>query len=334
MLIVDDEPSGRRTLELALANGGYSLVLSSSGVEALTLAAECLPDLVLLDVMMPGMDGIEVCRHLRADERLGEVPVIMITALDDRDTRLAGLEAGADEFLTKPVDRAEVRTRVRTITRLNRYRKIAEAHGELLDAYDTTLASWVSLLDIRDRETKGHTERVTRMTVLLAEATGIHGDELVQVRRGAMLHDIGKMGIPDTILHKEGPLTEEEWVVMRTHPTIAFELLAPIPFLYPALDIPFCHHERFDGTGYPRGLAGDEIPFLARLFAVVDVWDALSYDRIYRAAWPRHRVLSHLTELAGNHLDPRAVEHFLKLEADVVGDACPGRLEARISLTA
>src|SRR5206468_7518734 len=138
-------------------------VLGSSGVEALALAAGCLPDLVLLDVMMPGMDGIEVCRHLRADQRLGGVPVIMITALDDRDTRLAGLEAGADEFLGKPVDRAEVRARVRTITSLNRYRKLAEAHDEILDAYDTTLASWVALLDMRHQETMGHTERVTRM---------------------------------------------------------------------------------------------------------------------------------------------------------------------------
>ena len=319
VLVVDDEPMGRKTLELALSNQGYELLFSSNGIEALARAAECLPDVVLLDVMMPEMDGMEVCRRLRADELLREVPVIMITALDDRETRLAGLEAGADEFLTKPVDRAEVRTRVRTITRLNRYRKIAQVHRELLESYDSTLEAWVSLLDFRDRETKGHTERVTRMTLLLAEAAGIDGGMLVHVRRGCLLHDIGKLGIPDNILQKPGPLTEEEMEVMRTHPTIAYQMLSSIPFLYPALDIPLCHHERYDGTGYPRGLFGEVIPLVARLFAVVDIWDALSSDRVYREAWPRDRVLDHLRGLAGNHLDPAAVELFMALEAELDG---------------
>ncbi len=319
VLVVDDEPMGRKTLELALSNQGYELVFSSNGIEALARAAERLPDVVLLDVMMPEMDGMEVCRRLRADELLGEIPVIMITALDDRATKLAGLEAGADEFLTKPIDRAEVRTRVRTITRLNRYRKIAQVHSELLKAYDSTLEAWVSLLDFRDRETRGHTDRVTKMTVLLAEAAGIDGDTLVHVRRGCLLHDIGKLGIPDKILQKAGPLTEEEMEVMRTHPTIAFQMLSTIPFLYPALDIPLCHHERYDGTGYPRELCGEVIPLVARLFAVVDIWDALSSDRVYREAWPRDRVIDHLRGLAGNHLDPAAVDLFMALEAELDG---------------
>jgi len=319
VLIVDDEPLGRKTLDLALSNQGYELVACGNGAEALARAAERLPDVVLLDVMMPEMDGMEVCRRLRADELLCDVPVIMITALDDRETKLAGLEAGADEFLTKPVDRAEVRTRVRTITRLNRYRKIAEFHSGLLESYDRTLQGWIFLLDVRDRETKGHTERVTQVTVLLAEAAGVPSELLPHVRRGALLHDIGKLGIPDKILQKEGPLTKEEMEIMRTHPTLAYQMLSPIPFLRPALDIPVCHHERYDGGGYPRGLFGEVIPLVARLFAVVDIWDALSNDRIYRAPWPRDKVLDHLKGLAGNHLDPAAVELFLALEAELTG---------------
>jgi putative two-component system response regulator len=315
VLIVDDEPAGRRTLELALSNQRYDLVSCASGVEALARAAERFPDVVLLDVMMPGMDGMEVCRRLRADELLAEVPVIMVTALDDRDTRLAGLESGADEFLTKPIDFAEVRTRVRTITRLNRYRKIAQNHADLLKAYDATLEGWIYLLDLRDRESKGHTERVTEMTVLLAEAAGFPQDCLPHVRRGALLHDVGKLGIPDAIFQKQGRLTPDEMEIMQTHPTLAFRMLSPIPFLHPALDIPICHHERYDGAGYPRGLGGDVIPLVARLFAVVDVWDALTNDLVYRAAYPRDQALKQLEELSGSHFDPAAVQLFLALEA-------------------
>ena len=156
----------------------------------------------------------------------------------------------------------------------------------LVEAYDTTLAGWSAALDMRDRETDGHSRRVTEMAVALAEKIGITDEELVHIRRGALLHDIGKIGIPDRILHKQGPLNEEEWAVMRQHPTRAYELLQSIAYLQPALAIPFCHHERWDGTGYPRGLKGEEIPLAARIFAVVDVWDALLSHRPYRVGWP------------------------------------------------
>jgi len=186
---------------------------------------------------------------------------------------------------------------------------------DLTLAYETTIEGWSRALDLRDRETEGHTQRVTETTLRLAREVGVAEAELVQIRRGALLHDIGKMGVPDAMLFKPGPLSEEEWAVMRRHPECARELLAPIDFLRPALDIPYCHHEKWDGSGYPRGLAGEGIPLAARLFAVVDVWDALRSDRPYRAGWPEEKVLDYLRAQSGSHFDPAAVEAFLRLQS-------------------
>ncbi|HET6261887.1 MAG TPA: HD domain-containing phosphohydrolase, partial [Chloroflexia bacterium] len=190
---------------------------------------------------------------------------------------------------------------------------LQRSNVELGLAYDRTLEGWSGALDLRDKETEGHTRRVTAMTVRLARALGVSDRALVHLRRGALLHDIGKMGIPDSILLKPGPLTDEEWVIMRKHPAYAHELLAPIDFLRPALDIPYCHHEKWDGSGYPRGLKGEQIPFAARVFAVVDVWDALSSDRPYRKAWPQEKVREHIASLSGTHFDPLVAEEFLKM---------------------
>jgi PAS domain S-box-containing protein len=607
ILIVDDEPVGRVALEALLLNQGYQLAFARSGREALDQAAAHPPDVILLDVMMPEMDGFEFCRRLRATPGLAEVPVILLTALADRASRLQGLEAGADDFISKPFDRIELRARLRAITRLNRAhhlaveranfarvvnlspngilivdaaevirlanpamyrllgveadvtidgtalrtviaaeagdytsqslrgvlggaeqvarfettllrldgssvpveadvgsfvwnsgaaaqivvrditeRKQAEAyaqrqierlaalrsidatitssldlnltlgvildlavdqlqidaaavllrkpytqvleytavrglrkttlphaelaigegcagyvalhrrllhlpgtddaeaaglqppladkfptyygfplvikgqvegvlelfhstphapdaewlhfletiagqtnvavehamllrsmqhsHAELMRAYDTTLEGWARALELRDKETEGHSKRVTELTVRLARRMGLDETDLVHIRRGALLHDIGKMGIPDSILLKPGQLTEEEWGVMRRHPGFAYDLLAPVGYLRPALDIPYCHHERWNASGYPRGLRGEEIPLTARIFAVVDVWDALRYDRPYRQGWPDARVREHIRTLAGTHFDPQVVEAFLTLD--------------------
>jgi HD-GYP domain-containing protein (c-di-GMP phosphodiesterase class II) len=184
---------------------------------------------------------------------------------------------------------------------------------DLTLAYDTTLEGWSTALDLRDKETEGHTQRVTEMTIQLAERMGVSSQELIQIRRGALLHDIGKMGIPDSILLKPEPLTDEEWVSMRRHPTYAFQMLKPIAYLRFAMDIPYCHHEKWDGTGYPRGLKREEIPLAARIFCIVDVYDALTSNRPYRAAWPKDKVLHHVQELSGSHFDPQVVEAFLNL---------------------
>mgnify|MGYP000137061488 FL=1 len=190
--------------------------------------------------------------------------------------------------------------------------ELRRANLSLQLAYDATLAGWSRALDLRDRETEGHTQRVTELTVRIAQAMGVPGTELVHIRRGALLHDIGKLGIPDAILLKPGPLSEEEWEVMRRHPDYAFRWLAGIEFLRPALDIPYCHHERWDGGGYPRGLKGEEIPLAARIFAVVDVFDALTSDRPYRKAWSRDEALRYIHEQAGRQFDPKVVEVFLR----------------------
>jgi PAS domain S-box-containing protein/putative nucleotidyltransferase with HDIG domain len=192
------------------------------------------------------------------------------------------------------------------------FESLQRSNTELALAYDATIEGWSRALDLRDNETQWHTQRVTVMTVKLARALGFSETELIQVRWGALLHDIGKMGVPDKILHKSGALTPEEWIVMKKHPTLAYELLAPIRYLRMALDIPYCHHEKWDGSGYPHGLQGMQIPLTARIFSVIDVFDALNSDRPYRAAWPEDKVREHILSLSGAHFDPQVVDTFMK----------------------
>jgi HD-GYP domain-containing protein (c-di-GMP phosphodiesterase class II) len=194
------------------------------------------------------------------------------------------------------------------------FQDLQRRNFELSMAYQTTLEGWSRALDLRDKETEGHTQRVTEMAVRLAADMGIEEGPLMDIRRGALLHDIGKMGIPDAILLKTGPLTDDEWEIMRRHPAYAYEMLSPITFLEPSLDIPYCHHEKWDGSGYPRGLKGSEIPLAARIFAVVDVYDALRSDRPYRAAWSEEKVLEHIRSLSGTHFEPAVVEAFLNMD--------------------
>jgi len=319
ILIVDDESAGRDTIEAILVSEGYHLEMADNGIQALEKTRELLPDVILLDVMMPGMSGFDVCRIIRSEYKIAEIPIIMITALDDHESMLNGLKAGADDFITKPFDRYELRTRLIGITRLNRYRKllderanIEEAHQKLLEAYEATLEGWSYAMDLRDKETEGHTRRVMEMTMLLGKTLGMSEEWLVQARRGALLHDMGKLGIPDQILLKPNALTEDEWKIMRKHPLYAHEMLSKIEYLQPALDIPYCHHEKWDGTGYPRGLRGEEIPLAARLFAVVDVWDALTTDRPYRPAWEKEKAIRYIIDQSGKHFDPDVVDVFLR----------------------
>lgn len=188
---------------------------------------------------------------------------------------------------------------------------------ELRLAYDTTLEGWAHALELRDKETEGHSQRVTELALKLARRLKVRDQDLDHIRRGALLHDIGKMGISDTILHKPGPLTPEEFEIVKRHPNIAFDLLSPIPYLKKSLEIPYSHHEKWDGSGYPQGLKGNEIPIAARIFAIVDVWDALLSDRPYRDAWPREKVDDYLLAESGKHFDP----HLLKIFLDLIDSA-------------
>jgi putative two-component system response regulator len=320
VLIVDDNEASRQTLAALLLPDAYRVHFAANGPEALTLAADLWPDVILLDQMMPGMTGVEVCQRIRQNPDLAEIPVVFVTALDDRETRLEAFRAGADDVVTKPVDRVEVRMRVRNITRLNRYRNLVQSRedvhrmlAELESAYDATIRGWAQALEFRDAETRGHSDRVTQWAMTLAARLGFDSAGLQEVWRGAQLHDIGKMGVPDSILLKPGPLTPEERREMERHPTLARDLIEPIAYLAGSIHIPYSHHERWDGNGYPQGLRGEEIPLAARLFSVVDVFDALTSDRPYRRAWSLSRTLAYIRDEAGRQFDPMCVDTFLAL---------------------
>ncbi|MBK9207669.1 MAG: PAS domain S-box protein [Anaerolineales bacterium] len=214
------------------------------------------------------------------------------------------------DFLNSLAGQAAIAIEIVTL-----FASLQRSNSELAMAYDATIEGWSRALDLRDKETEGHTQRVTEMAVKLARAFGLNEEELVQVRWGALLHDIGKMGVPDSILHKPSPLTGEEWPAMKMHPTFAYEMLSPIRYLRLALDIPYSHHEKWDGSGYPHGLKGAQIPLVARIFAVVDVWDALTSDRPYRSAWTKEKVRDHILSSSGTHFDPQVVDIFMQIPA-------------------
>ncbi len=220
-------------------------------------------------------------------------------------------EAGWLDFLEAVADQGAI-----ALDNASMFDELQRSNSELSLAYDTTIEGWARALDMRDKETEGHSRRVTELTMRISREFQLTSDELVHIRRGALLHDIGKMGIPDSILLKPGKLTEEEWVIMRCHPVYARDLLSPIEHLRPAIDIPYYHHEKWDGSGYPEGLKGEEIPLAARIFAVVDVWDALRSDRPYRLAWPKVKVVEHVRSLVGTHFDAGVVEMFLALDVE------------------
>jgi putative nucleotidyltransferase with HDIG domain len=196
------------------------------------------------------------------------------------------------------------------------FNDLQHSNIELSLAYDATIAGWSRAMDLRDKETEGHTQRVTDLTLKLARVMGIQEAQLTHIRHGALLHDIGKMGVPDNILLKTDTLTDEEWEKMRKHPDLAYQMLSSIRYLEPALDIPYCHHEKWDGSGYPRGLKGEEIPIAARIFAVADVWDAITSDRPYRKGWSKEAALEYIKEQSGKYFDPQVVEEFLELISD------------------
>lgn len=317
ILIIDDEPMARVALEALLSGEPYDLFFADNVIRGLAMAKDLSPDAILLDVMMPEMNGFEVCRTIRTMNILSDVPILLVTSLDDRPSRLEGLRAGADDFITKPYDRIELLARLHGIVRLNRYRRIAEQrrelerlHNELVNSYDKTIEGWSHALDLRDKETEGHTLRVTEKTLTLARLAGMDEEQLKHIWRGALMHDVGKLGIPDLVLHKPGPLNDDEWKVMRMHPVYAYEWLSKIPYLVPAVDIPYCHHEKWDGSGYPRGLKGAEIPLSARLFAIIDVWDALTSDRPYRKAMTREAAYQYIIGQSEKQFDPEVVRLF------------------------
>ncbi len=330
ILVVDDEDSIREVVATLLAARGYQCTIAVNGREALQKLPSAAPDLILSDIVMPEMDGLRLLENVQA--RNGDVPVIMVTAMHDVNTAIEAIRRGAYDFLLKPFEKDQLYMSVRRALEHRRLtldnkryqteleRLVAErteqltgALAELEHSYDYTLEALGGALDLKDKETEGHCQRVTAFTIAIAKGMGISREELRHIARGAFLHDIGKMGVPDWILRKPGPLTEEERAIVRKHCDIGFEMLRRIPFLKEPAEIVLSHQEFFDGTGYPRGLKGEEIPLGARIFAIADTLDAMISDRPYRSALPLEAAKEEIQRCSGTQFDPKVVQVFLML---------------------
>ena len=300
VLVVDDGETNRALVEAFLSDLDCRLQSAENGPAALAAIEKEAPDLVLLDVQMPGMDGYEVCRRIKAMPRGRLLPVVMLTALDHANDRVLALEAGADDFMTKPVDRVELVARVRSALRL-------KSVYDTLDSAEQVIFSLAAAVEAKDKYTEKHTHRVAENARHVGMKMGLPDRALDALYRGGIIHDIGKIGVPDAILLKPGPLTADELHVMRQHATIGEAIVRPLRSGTNLLPIIRNHHENFDGTGYPDGLAGRAIPRLARIVAVCDAYDALVTDRPYRKARSVDDAIATLMDGAGKQWDPEVV---------------------------
>jgi putative two-component system response regulator len=277
IVVADDMAPLLETLSETLTGDGYTVFPAADGDAAMALVRSESPDLVLTDINMPSLSGIELCRQLKEDPSTRLIPVMLLTGLDGRTERLAGIDAGADDFLTKPVNTSELRARVRSLMRLKRF-------TDELDSAESIILSLAMTVEARDTYTGGHCERMAAYAATLGMHLRLSGDEVGALRRGGYLHDIGKVAIPDSVLQKAGPLTADEFEIVKRHTTIGDRLCGNLRLLRMVRPIVRCHHERADGSGYPDGLAGEDIPLLAQIMGVVDVYDALTTNRPYRPA--------------------------------------------------
>lgn len=307
LLLVDDEPTNLQVLRHVL-QADYRLLFATDGARALQVAREQLPQLILLDIMMPGMDGYAVCRALKADPATAGIPVIFVTALNDSQDETAGFNAGAVDYITKPVSPPVVRARVRNHLSLVRVDELRETRLQIVQRLGRAA-------EYKDNETGLHVIRMSHFSQLLALAAGCSPAWAEDLLNAAPMHDVGKIGIPDAVLRKPGPLDADEWATMRRHPEIGAEIIGEHPsgVLQLAREIALAHHEKWDGSGYPRGLAGEAIPLSARIVAIADVFDALTTRRPYKEPWPVQEAMNHIAAQAGKHFDPALVALFAPL---------------------
>ena len=334
VLILDDDRRVRDVLQEIFLSNGYKCEAASDGREGLDMFNASRPPLTVTDVKMPVMDGMQFLRA--ACEIDADAAIIVLTGVGDVKTAIESLKRGAHDFIIKPVNVDElliaaeralerrqllIERREYQVTLERRVdeatRDLDAAYHRLQETYRATLEALGSALDTRDVGTESHSRRVHGYSLTIARAYGVPEDRIEDLERGVLLHDIGKIGIPDAILLKPGPLTPEEWRTMRTHPEIGTRLVERIPFLRGAVPVVHCHHERWDGTGYPRGLTGEEIPLAARIFAVADAVDAMTFDRPYSKAISFEAARKEIKRCAGTHFDPRVVEVFLSIGDDV-----------------
>src|ERR1700693_3050254 len=278
ILVADDQASNRELLEELLTVEGYKVASVSSGAAALEQMSIIPIDLVLLDVMMPDLTGFAVCEKLKANPDTYLIPVILVTALSDKQDRIEGIRAGADDFLTRPVDRTELLARVRSLLKLKQ-------RTDELERAESVLFSLARSIEGKDPYTHGHCERLSEYSARLGEQLGLSEDQITALRRGGVVHDVGKIAVPDAILLKPGRLTPDEWTIIREHSAVGERICAPLKSFRFVLPIIRHHHEKLDGSGYPDGLRGDAIPITARVLQIVDVYDALTTDRPYKKAF-------------------------------------------------
>lgn len=305
LLVVDDEPANLQVLRHILQED-YRLLFAKDGAKALELAAREKPELILLDVMMPGMTGYQVCAQLKATPATSAIPVIFVTALADVEDEAQGFVVGAVDYITKPVSPAIVKARVRTHLSLVRVEELRETRLQIVQRLG--LAA-----EYKDNETGLHVIRMSHYSRVLALAAGFSEAQAEELLNAAPMHDVGKIGIPDAVLRKPGKLDGEEWEVMKQHAQIGADIIGEHPsgLLRMAREIALNHHEKWDGSGYPRGIGGAEIPVEARIIAIADVFDALTSERPYKKAWPVEEAVQLLREQSGRHFDPELVELFL-----------------------
>jgi putative nucleotidyltransferase with HDIG domain len=330
VLAVDDEPHVRSTISGVLERHGFETVVAASGREAMEILERDSFDLVLADIVMKDGDGLALLERIR--ERFPYMPVVMVTAIHDISVAIDAMRRGAYDYLLKPFERGQLVAAVEramehrhALERSQNYRQsleevvqartemLRQAMEELEHSYDVTLEALGDALDLKDSETEGHSKRVTAYTIALARAMGLTPAQIKAIARGAFLHDIGKMAIPDEILRKPGRLTEAEQTVMREHCARGFHMLRKIPFLAESAEIVYSHQEHFDGSGYPKRLQGEQIPIGARIFAVADTMDAITSDRPYRKAQGLEVARAEIERCSGTQFDPQVVEVFLRI---------------------
>ena len=307
ILVVDDHTMSRITAAALLSMEGYEVIEAESGHTALLMVKQKQPDLILLDVMMPIMDGFEVCQRLKQDEHTRLIPIIFITALNDRRSRIRGIEVGADDFLSKPFDNVELTARVKSLVRQKRL-------NEDLDHAEKVLFSIARAIESRDPNTGDHCERLVKIGQAFGEYLHLSRYQIRDLMWGGYLHDIGKVGIPDAVLLKKGKLTPEDWIIMKQHVLIGEQICLPLRSMQGVIPIIRNHHERWDGSGYPDGLKGDDIPYLAQIFQIIDIYDALTSERPYKKPFSLEEaicILQQETAVPGWR-NPKLVQQFIE----------------------